>query len=66
MVQNGMGISILPEMVLYRVPHNVRILSLEGEHYRSIGIAAPSFNTISPAAQKFIDYMKAWLNNSHR
>lgn len=66
MVQNGMGISILPEMVLYRVPHNVRILSLEGEHYRSIGIAAPSFNTISPAAQKFIDYMKAWLNNSDR
>ncbi|MEK4711953.1 LysR family transcriptional regulator [Sporosarcina sp. FSL K6-5500] len=66
MVQNGMGISILPEMVLYRVPHNVRILSLEGEHYRSIGIAAPSFNTISPAAQKFIDYMKAWLNTSHR
>ncbi|WP_421101635.1 LysR family transcriptional regulator [Sporosarcina psychrophila] len=66
MVQNGMGISILPEMVLYRVPHNVRILSLEGENYRSIGIAAPSFNTISPAAQKFIDYMKAWLNNSQR
>ncbi|MEK4406254.1 LysR family transcriptional regulator [Sporosarcina sp. FSL K6-6792] len=66
MVQNGMGISILPEMVLYRVPHNVRILSLEGEHYRSIGIAAPSFNTISPAAQKFIEYMKAWLNTSHR
>ncbi|WP_342539030.1 LysR family transcriptional regulator [Sporosarcina sp. FSL K6-1540] len=66
MVQNGMGISILPEMVLYRVPHNVRILSLEGEHYRSIGIAAPSFNTISPAARKFIEYMKAWLNNSHR
>lgn len=64
MVQNGMGISILPEMVLYRVPHNVRILSLEGEHYRSIGIAAPSFNTISPAAQKLIDYMKAWLKNS--
>ena len=66
MVQNGMGISILPEMVLYRVPHDVRILSLEGEHYRSIGIAAPSFNTISPAARKFIEYMKAWLNNSHR
>lgn len=66
MVQNGMGISILPEMVLYRVPKNVRILSLEGEHYRSIGIAAPSFNTISPAAQKFIDYMKAWLKNSQR
>ncbi len=66
MVQNGMGISILPEMVLFRVPHNVRILSIKGEHYRSIGIAAPSFKTISPAARKFIEYVKAWLNNSHR
>lgn len=64
MVQNGMGISILPEMVLYRIPHNVQILSIEGEHYRSIGIAAPSFKTISPASRKFIEYVKAWLNNS--
>ncbi|MCG7336911.1 LysR substrate-binding domain-containing protein [Sporosarcina sp. ACRSM] len=62
MVQNGMGISMLPEMVLHRVPQNVRILSLEGEHYRSIGIAASSFRTISPAARKFIDYVKAWLD----
>ena len=62
MVQNGMGISILPEMVLYRIPHNVQILSIEGEHYRSIGIAAPSFRTISPAARKFSEYVKAWLD----
>ncbi|MFC5592011.1 LysR family transcriptional regulator [Sporosarcina soli] len=62
MVQNGMGISMLPEMVLHRVPQNVRILSLEGEHYRSIGIAASSFRTISPAARKFIEYVKAWLD----
>ncbi|WP_432360426.1 LysR family transcriptional regulator [Sporosarcina sp. UB5] len=64
MVQNGMGISILPEMVLYRVPQNVSIVGLKGEHYRSIGIAAPSFKTISPAARKFIDYVKARLDNS--
>ena len=64
MVQNGLGISLLPEMVLHRVPQNVCILSLEGEHYRSIGLAAPSFNTVSPAARKFIDYVKAWLNNA--
>ncbi|KXH81844.1 LysR family transcriptional regulator [Sporosarcina sp. HYO08] len=66
MVQNGMGISILPEMVLYRVPKNVRIVGLKGEHYRSIGIAAPSFNTISPAARKFIDYVKVWLDDTER
>lgn len=62
MVQNGMGISILPEMVLHRVPGNVRTLNLEGEHYRSIGIAATSFKTIPPATKKFMEFVKAWIN----
>ncbi|AKG33333.1 LysR family transcriptional regulator [Paenibacillus durus] len=62
MVQNGMGISILPEMVLYQVPNNIRILSLEGDHYRSIGIAAPSFKNMSPAARKFVKNVQAFLS----
>ncbi|MGM9986006.1 MAG: LysR family transcriptional regulator [Bacillaceae bacterium] len=64
MVQKGMGISILPEMVLHRVPDNVRILQLEKEHYRSIGIAAPSFKTISPAAKNFVNHIQWWLKES--
>jgi len=66
MVQNGMGISILPEMVLYRVPDRVRILRLEGDHYRSIGIAATSFKNISPAARKFIALLKSYVNEPAR
>jgi DNA-binding transcriptional LysR family regulator len=60
MVQHGMGISILPEMTLYRVPRNVRILKLEREHHRTIGIAATSFKTLAPATKKFIEYLKSW------
>lgn len=66
MVGNGMGISILPEMVLHRVPTNVRILKLEGENYRTIGIAATSFKTLAPATKKFIEYLKSWLIESTR
>ena len=62
MVRNGMGISILPEMVLHRVPTNVRTLKLEGENYRTIGIAATSFKTLAPATKKFIEYLKSWLS----
>lgn len=62
MVRNGLGISILPEMVLHRVPTNVRTLKLEGENYRTIGIAATSFKTLAPATKKFIEYLKSWLN----
>ncbi|MBS4210467.1 LysR family transcriptional regulator [Bacillus sp. FJAT-50079] len=61
MVENGMGISILPEMVLHRVSANIRIVELEGDNYRTIGIAATSFKTIAPATKKFIEYLKSWL-----
>ncbi|MDR7079311.1 DNA-binding transcriptional LysR family regulator [Neobacillus niacini] len=55
MVGNGMGISILPEMVLHRVPPNVRTLKLEGENYRTIGIAATSFKTLAPATKSSLN-----------
>ncbi|MCO0599808.1 LysR family transcriptional regulator substrate-binding protein [Peribacillus butanolivorans] len=61
MVQNDLGISILSEMILYRIPNNVCAIPLEGDNYRSIGIAATSLKNISPASKKFINYLKAWL-----
>lgn len=61
MVQNGLGISILPEMVLYRLSQDIRTLPLEQPHYRTIGIAANALNHISPASKKFIEYVKVWL-----
>jgi DNA-binding transcriptional LysR family regulator len=66
MVQHGMGISILPEMALYRIPNNVRILNLERENYRTIGIAATSFKTLAPATNKFIEYLKSWVSETTR
>jgi DNA-binding transcriptional LysR family regulator len=63
MVQNGLGISIFPEMALFRVPNNIQILPLVGDHFRTIGIAVTSLKNISPVAQKFIDYVKSWLHD---
>ena len=62
MVKNGMGISILPEMVLHQLPANLRTLMLQGENYRTIGIAATSLKTLAPSTKKFIEYLKSWLN----
>lgn len=61
MVQNGLGISILPEMALRNTPQGIHMINLEKVHYRQIGIATPSLNHLSPAAQKFIDHIKNWL-----
>ncbi|MED1721834.1 LysR family transcriptional regulator [Brevibacillus parabrevis] len=61
MVQNGLGISILPEMILFRLPPNIRMIPLEGEHYRSLGVAATSFEKQSPAAKRFLQVVTEWV-----
>ncbi|WP_340010624.1 LysR substrate-binding domain-containing protein [Paenibacillus sp. FSL H7-0690] len=63
MVQNGLGLSILPEMILSHLPDNVCYRPLEGEYYRSIGIAAASIKNASPAAKKLIEFITQWITN---
>ncbi|HZG73877.1 MAG TPA: LysR family transcriptional regulator substrate-binding protein, partial [Chondromyces sp.] len=63
MVQNNIGISILPEMILYRMPENIRAIQIEGDYYRSIGIVAVSFKHISPGAKKLIEFIQEWLKD---
>lgn len=58
MVQNGLGISILPSMILYRLPINVRAIPLESNVYRSIGIGATSFTHISPSTRKLVEFIQ--------
>ncbi|RBW68514.1 LysR family transcriptional regulator [Bacillus taeanensis] len=61
MVKNNLGISIRPEMTLAHLPDNIRIVNLESEYFRSIGIATKL--TMSPAAKKFIDCAHSWLTD---
>lgn len=63
MVANGLGVSILPELILYKVPENIRIIPVEGEFYRTIGLTTVSLKTISPAAKKMMDYIKQAVEN---
>lgn len=62
MVQHGLGISILPEMVLSRLPDTVRVIPIAEEPFRLIGIAAPSLSELSPAAHRFLQAIKDWLH----
>lgn len=63
MVANGLGVSILPELVLYQVPDNIRVIPIEGDFYRTIGLTAVSVATISPAAKKMIHYIRQAVEN---
>jgi len=63
MVRNGLGISILPEMVLLNNHHNIDIVNLEKPAYRTIGIALISLKNSSPATRKFITCIQSWLGS---
>lgn len=63
MVQAGLGISILPEMTFPKNPEKVFISFLPGEIYRTIGIAFPSSQTLSPSTKAFIRVTKQWMGD---
>ncbi|MCM1172597.1 MAG: LysR family transcriptional regulator [Clostridium sp.] len=57
MVESGLGISILPQLILQRVPYKIITKELEVPAYRNIGIAMRNTKTTSLAVKKFLDYL---------
>ncbi|MGE6375804.1 LysR family transcriptional regulator [Peribacillus muralis] len=57
MVENGLGISILPELILQRIPHKIIAKELEVPAFRKIGVAMREQKTLSLASQKFLEYL---------
>lgn len=58
MVESGLGISILPELILKRVPYKIVAKELDVPAYRSIGLALRDKKTASLAVKRFIEYLK--------
>jgi DNA-binding transcriptional LysR family regulator len=57
MVENGLGISILPELILQRIPHKILAKELEVPAFRNIGIAMREQKSLSLASTKFLEYL---------
>lgn len=60
MVEKGLGISILPELVLRGQLRNIRLIELKEKSFRSLGIAVNSMREISPATKRFLNYVKSY------
>lgn len=59
MVEQDLGISILPQMVLQGYKHrHIKALPLEPCHKRQLGVILPSIKDASPATKKFITCTK--------
>ena len=57
MVENGLGISILPELILQRIPHKIIAKELEVPAFRNIGIAMREQYSLSLASKRFLEYL---------
>ncbi|EMF0434564.1 LysR family transcriptional regulator [Enterococcus faecium] len=57
MVEKGLGVSILPELILQRVQYDLTILDLDVPLYRKIGIAYKEEKNLSLASKKFLDLL---------
>ncbi len=58
MVESGLGISILPQLILKRVPYRILAKKLDIPAYRNIGLALRNRKTASLAVKRFIEYLK--------
>ncbi|MDD4159656.1 MAG: LysR family transcriptional regulator [Synergistaceae bacterium] len=61
MVANGLGVSILPELMLEGYKDCVLSMELEPNCSRVLGMAVPSFKETSLAVKKFMSYVSAAL-----
>ncbi|QUL57772.1 LysR family transcriptional regulator [Paenibacillus tritici] len=60
MVEKGLGISILPELVTRFQHEHVAMLELEERSFRSLGIAVKSMKYASPATRRFLQHVQNW------
>ena len=58
MIQHGLGVTVMPEMVLDSLESNVITKELAPCEYRHMGIIVKSVHTTSLAAKTFISYAK--------
>jgi len=58
MVESGLGIGILPRLILKRIPYDVEIRSFTKPFYREIALAMRNQKTASTAVKRFVQYLK--------
>lgn len=57
MVESGLGVSILPELILERVPYELAVRPLDANPIREIGFAVRSQSSASLAVRTFEEYL---------
>lgn len=56
MVEKGLGIAILPRLILRRIPYRILTKPIDVPAFRNIGLAFRSRKSLSLAAERFVEY----------
>jgi len=56
-VESGMGISLLPRLILKRIPYRVEVRELDVPAYRDIALVLRSQKTAPLAVKRFLEYL---------
>ena len=64
MVTEGLGISILPELLLSNYGHQAVALPLDPPQVRMLGMGIPQVKTASPVTQNFMGYVQRYIERT--
>lgn len=63
MVSQGLGVSILPKLILNGFEDQVACVPLKPKFVRELGIGVRCLETASPACRNFIEFARSYLND---
>lgn len=58
MVESGLGIGVLPKLILQNIPYHVELRSFSEPFYRELGLAMKKGETSSIAVRRFVQYLQ--------
>ena len=61
MVTEGLGVSILPELLLKNYGHSAVALPMDPPQERMLGMGVPQLKTASPVTRNFMEYVKRYV-----
>lgn len=62
MAENGLGASILPELILRRCPYRIVLRELDPPAWRDIGVAVRARDDVPRAVERFLAYVPQGIN----
>lgn len=63
MVESGLGVSVLTELVLQRTPYEIVCKPLDPPQYREIGLVVRDRGSAAPATACFLAHVEAWARD---